>query len=81
MAGCMSKQNVNLESPVNNVPELELCGEGNITQRINLGGYIFKPGRDNNGKPGNQVATKSLPFSEIFAKNLAFTIIYVHLLY
>ena len=27
-----------------------------------------KPGWDNNGKPGNQVATKSLPLSEIFSK-------------
>ena len=38
-------------------------------------------GWDNNGKPGNQVATKSLPSSEIFGKNTAFLIIYVNLIY
>ena len=39
------------------------------------------PGWDNNGKPGNQVATKSLPSSEIFGKNPAFIIIYGNLVY
>ena len=38
-----------------------------------------QPGWDNNGKPGNQVATKSLPSSEIFGKNPAFIIIYVNI--
>ena len=40
-----------------------------------------KSGWDNNGKPGNQVATKSLPSSEIFGKNHAFIIINVNLIY
>ena len=43
--------------------------------------FEFAPGWDNNGKPGNQVATKSLPSSEIFGKNPAFIIIYVNLIY
>ena len=41
----------------------------------------IQPGWDNNGKPGNQVATKSLPSSEIFCKNPALIIIYVNLIY
>ena len=41
--------------------------------------YQCISGWDNNGKPGNQVATKSLPSSEIFGKNPAFIILYVNL--
>ena len=38
-------------------------------------------GWDNNGKPGIQVATKSLSSSKIFGENPAFIIIYVNLIY
>ena len=42
---------------------------------------ILNPGWDNNGKPGNQVATKILPSSKIFGKNPAFIVIYVNSIY
>ena len=38
-------------------------------------------GWDNNGKPGNQVAKKSLPSQEIFGINPAIITIYVKFLY
>ena len=34
-----------------------------------MGGGEDEAGWDNNGKPGNQVATKSLPSHEIFGRN------------
>ena len=39
------------------------------------------PGWDNNGKTGNQVATKSLPSHEIFGRNPAIITIYVKFIY
>ena len=39
------------------------------------------PGWDNNGKPGKQVATKSLPTLKIFGRNPAIITIYVNFIY
>ena len=50
-------------------------------QVYKVGYESYIPGWDKVGKLGNQVATKSLPSSEIFGKNPAFIIIYVNLIY
>ena len=42
---------------------------------------VSMAGWDNNGKPGNQVATKSLPSHEIFGRNPAIITIYVKFIY
>ena len=44
-------------------------------------GEHIAAGWDNNGKPGNQVATKSLPSHEIFGRNPAIITIYVKFIY
>ena len=41
----------------------------------------LEAGWDNNGKPGNQVATKSLPSHKIFGRNPAIITIYVKFIY
>ena len=56
--------------------EVELCHN---QTHINYSNQ--EPGWDNNGKPGNQFATKSLPSHEIFGRNPDIITIYVKYIY
>ena len=54
---------------------------GNIHTKLLKHKMHLTPGWDNNGKPGNQVATKSLPSHKIFGRNPAIITIYVKFIY